>query len=350
MIGAAQRGDQDAFAIVAIDAADRLYAVAIRVLRDPDLARDAVQEALLNAWRDLRSLRDPDRLDPWLYRLVVRACYQEARNRRRMIGLTRLATIRPLAEQPPTVVDDHDQLERGFRRLSPEQRTVVVLRYYLDLPLTDVAADHGHPGRHRPVAAPLRDVRPEGRPRSRRPARRAGGRWAGEGQRMRPDDTERRVREWLAEPPERAPDDLIEFVLAEVPATKRRGPWQPYLPWNLPGARLAGLTAAALAVALLVSLAWSGRLAGPGERGPEAGPGPADRRDPLRPRRDHGCDRRASRACSRPGRSSRTATTRWRSGRRPTASAGPGTPTPACRGIRRPAASPRTGRPRSWPP
>jgi RNA polymerase sigma-70 factor, ECF subfamily len=140
LIGAAQRGDQDAFAIVAIDAADRLYAVAIRVLRDPDLARDAVQEALLNAWRDLRSLRDPDRLDPWLYRLVVRACYQEARNRRRMIGLTRLATIRPLAEQSPSVVDDHDQLERGFRRLSPEQRTVVVLRYYLDLPLTDVAA------------------------------------------------------------------------------------------------------------------------------------------------------------------------------------------------------------------
>lgn len=139
LIGAAQRGDQDAFAVVAIDSADRLYAIAIRILRDPDLARDAVQEALLNAWRDLRSLRDPDRLDPWLYRLVVRACYLEARNRRRTIGLTRLATIRPLAELPPTAVDDHDQLERGFRWLSPEQRTVVVLRYYLDLPLTDVA-------------------------------------------------------------------------------------------------------------------------------------------------------------------------------------------------------------------
>jgi hypothetical protein len=88
---------------------------------------------------------------------------------------------------------------------------------------------------------------------------------------MRPDDTERRVREWLAEAPERAPDDLIESVLAEVPATKRRSPWQPYLPWNLPGARLAGLTAAALVVALLVSLAWSGRLAGPGSAGPRPG-------------------------------------------------------------------------------
>ena len=121
LIDAAKRGDEDAFAAIATDAADRLYAVAFRILRDPDLARDAVQQALLNAWRDLRALRDPDRLDAWLYRLVVRACYALAQ------------------------VDDHEQLERGFRRLSPEQRAVVVLHYYLDLPLTEVAAIMGIP-------------------------------------------------------------------------------------------------------------------------------------------------------------------------------------------------------------
>jgi RNA polymerase sigma factor (sigma-70 family) len=145
LVDAAKYGDQDAFAAIATDAADRLYAVAFRILRDPELARDAAQQALLNAWRDLRTLRDPDRLDPWLYRLVVRACYAEARQRRRTIGLTSLAVIRSVHEQPIAQVDDHDQLERGFRRLSPEQRTVVVLHYYLDLPLTEVAGIMGIP-------------------------------------------------------------------------------------------------------------------------------------------------------------------------------------------------------------
>jgi RNA polymerase sigma factor (sigma-70 family) len=145
LVEAAKHGDQDAFATIATDAADRLYAVAFRILRDPELARDAAQQALLNAWRDLRTLRDPDRLDPWLYRLVVRACYAEARQRRRTIGLANLAIIRSGHEQPIAQVDDHDQLERGFRRLSPEQRTVVVLHFYLDLSLTEVAGSMGIP-------------------------------------------------------------------------------------------------------------------------------------------------------------------------------------------------------------
>ena len=145
LVEAAKHGDQDAFAAIATDAGDRLYAVAFRILRDPELARDATQQALLNAWRDLRTLRDPDRLDPWLYRLVVRACYAEARQRRRTMGLTSLAVIRSVLEQPIAQVDDHDQLERGFRRLSPEQRTVVVLHFYLDLPLIEVAGIMGIP-------------------------------------------------------------------------------------------------------------------------------------------------------------------------------------------------------------
>jgi len=145
LIDAAKHGDQDAFAAIATDAADRLYAVAFRILRDPELARDAVQQALMHAWRDLRGLRDPERLDPWLYRLVVRACYAEVRHRRRTIGVTTLAVIRSVREQPLAQVDDHDQLDRGFRRLSPEQRTVVVLHYYLDLPLTEVAGIMGIP-------------------------------------------------------------------------------------------------------------------------------------------------------------------------------------------------------------
>jgi Sigma-70 region 2 len=81
LVELARQGDPDAFAVIATEATDRLYAIAFRILRDPDLARDAVQETLLNAWRDLSGLRDPDRIDPWLYRLLVRACYFEARQR-----------------------------------------------------------------------------------------------------------------------------------------------------------------------------------------------------------------------------------------------------------------------------
>ncbi len=88
---------------------------------------------------------------------------------------------------------------------------------------------------------------------------------------MRSDDTERRVRNWLAEAPERAPDDVIESVLAEVPATRQRGPWRAYLPSNSMWPRLAGLAAAALAVLVVITLAWSGRLAGPTSAGPRPG-------------------------------------------------------------------------------
>ena len=145
LVELARQGDQDAFALIATEATDHLYAIAFRILRDPDLARDAVQETLLNAWRDLHGLRDPDRLDPWLYRLLVRACYVEARQRRQAIALTHLPALRAVHPTPTTQVDDQEQLERGFRRLSPEQKTVVVLRFYLDLPLVEVAGIMGIP-------------------------------------------------------------------------------------------------------------------------------------------------------------------------------------------------------------
>ncbi|HLX34107.1 MAG TPA: sigma-70 family RNA polymerase sigma factor [Candidatus Limnocylindrales bacterium] len=145
LVARAQGGDRDAFAQLVTNTADRLYALAWRILRDVELAHDAVQSAQLAAWRDLRSLRDPERFDAWQYRLLVRACYVEARHRRRQ------AVLRPLERSPERGLDparqlaDHDQLERAFRRLTPEQRAVVVLRFYADLPLTEVAAAVGVP-------------------------------------------------------------------------------------------------------------------------------------------------------------------------------------------------------------
>jgi RNA polymerase sigma-70 factor (ECF subfamily) len=146
LIGRAQRGDEEAFASLAVAAGDRLHAVAHRILRDTDLAEDATQQALLNIWRDLPQLRDPARFDAWSYRLLVRACYAEGSRARRSVP-----NIRLLPADGPEVADgldsvvDRDQLERGFRRLSIDHRAVVVLHHYLDMPLDEVADVLGVP-------------------------------------------------------------------------------------------------------------------------------------------------------------------------------------------------------------
>jgi len=142
----AQKGDEGAFASLAVACGDRLHAVAHRILRDIDLAEDATQQALLAIWRDLPHLRDPDRFDAWSYRLLVRACYSEARRTRRWTpNLRLLPTDESTGAEGLSSVVDRDQLERGFRRLSIDHRAVVVLHHYLDLPLDEVADVLGVP-------------------------------------------------------------------------------------------------------------------------------------------------------------------------------------------------------------
>ncbi len=117
----AQRGDEEAFASLAVAAGDRLHAVAHRILRDIDLAEDATQQALLSIWRDLPQLRDPARFDAWSYRLLVRACYAEGRRHRRSASNLRLLPAdEPMGADDTSLVIDRDQLDRGFRRLSVE--------------------------------------------------------------------------------------------------------------------------------------------------------------------------------------------------------------------------------------
>jgi RNA polymerase sigma-70 factor, ECF subfamily len=146
LIGRAQHGDEEAFASLAVAAGDRLHAVAHRILRDIDLAEDATQQALLAIWRDLPQLRDPARFDAWSYRLLVRACYAEARRTRRGApNLHLLPVDEPEMAEGLSSVVDRDQLERGFRRLSIDHRAVVVLHHYLDLPLDEVAGVLGVP-------------------------------------------------------------------------------------------------------------------------------------------------------------------------------------------------------------
>jgi RNA polymerase sigma-70 factor (ECF subfamily) len=137
----AREGDRDAFARLATASISRLDAVARLITRDPERAKDAVQEALARAWRDLPGLRDPDRFGAWLRRLLVNACMDDLRQTRHRTFEVELTDLyHPAVADSTIAVAERDALERAFRRLDPEQRTAVVLFYYLDLPLPDIAA------------------------------------------------------------------------------------------------------------------------------------------------------------------------------------------------------------------
>jgi RNA polymerase sigma-70 factor (ECF subfamily) len=136
----AQHGDRGAFAEIADTILDRFLAVAHRILRDGALAEDATQAALLSTWRDLPQLREPDRFGPWSMRILVNACYSEARRASRWRPNVPLEVApEPVAPDEYVTVADRDQLERGFHTLPVDQRAVIVLHHYVGMPLETVA-------------------------------------------------------------------------------------------------------------------------------------------------------------------------------------------------------------------
>ena len=146
LVEQAQRGDAEAFDTLARQVGDRCLAIAVRILRDLDLAEDAVQSSLITAWTEIRTLRDPSRFEPWLHRILTHECYAEARRRRRWSeGLRVLPVAGAFAPDDHLTVDDRDLLERAFRRLTLQQRAVLVYHHYLDLPLAEVAERTGLP-------------------------------------------------------------------------------------------------------------------------------------------------------------------------------------------------------------
>lgn len=138
-------GDHDAFGELVRLSSRRLYSVAILILRDRTRAEDATQEALVAAWRDLSGLRDPDRFEAWLHRILIRECYREAQKERRRIEVE--GQVRSIAETPDPSSESaaRDELERGFARLPVDQRAVLVLHHYAGYSFPEIADALGIP-------------------------------------------------------------------------------------------------------------------------------------------------------------------------------------------------------------
>ena len=140
----AQAGDETAFAMLTDSVIGRFGRIAFGILRDRELAEDATQAGLVQIWRKLPRLRDPARFEAWAQKLLVHACYAEARQARARGGDPAPA-VEIATQDTFEIIAQRDQLERGFRRLTLEQRAVIVLRVYFDLPVDDVAEALGVP-------------------------------------------------------------------------------------------------------------------------------------------------------------------------------------------------------------
>jgi RNA polymerase sigma-70 factor, ECF subfamily len=146
LVERARKGDREAFAVLVHQVSDSLYAIAYRILRDTGLAEDVLQNALVLAWRRLPKLRDLDRFEAWIHRILVHACYDESQRTRSWRGSVTVFPIELAGTTDETSqVADRDELERAFRWLTIEQRAVFVLHHYLGLPLAEVAELLGIP-------------------------------------------------------------------------------------------------------------------------------------------------------------------------------------------------------------
>jgi RNA polymerase sigma-70 factor, ECF subfamily len=145
LVERARSGDVGAFEEVVRRSSDGMYAIAYRILRDRDRAEDALQLALVRMWDDLPSLRDPDRFDAWSYRLVVRASYREAQRERRWSSRVRTIEVESPVDGGYARIAERDELEQGFRRLTPEHRAILVLHFFVGLPVAEIAETLGIP-------------------------------------------------------------------------------------------------------------------------------------------------------------------------------------------------------------
>ena len=273
----AQNGDRDAFAALVQMTSDRMYALAARILRDNDLAEDALQGALITVWRQLPTLRDPDRFEAWVRRLLVHACYAEARRRRSWSANVRVLPVDgPAAPDALLSIDDRDALDRAFRRLTDRATGGLRAASPRRAPIDRDRRRRRHPGRDSPFATPLCDA---GTARGRRGRRGAGRPRRADGMTSE-RDFDRLARAWLDLGPDEAPDRVVAAVLqaAETTPQVRRPIRWPF--WR--STDMNRLPVAAGAVAVLVVVIGGGILLDRGNQsGGIVGPAPTPTATPI---------------------------------------------------------------------
>ena len=229
LVEQAQAGDQTAFMALVRSRGDQLFSIAQRILRDVDRAEDALQDALVIAWRDLPGLRDPDRFDAWVHRVLTNVCIaQAARERRRAANLRVMPLDGPPAPDALLGIVDRDQLDRGFRRLTPEERAILVLHHYVGYAPSEIAELLGSPPgtvrsrlhhAHRAMRAALDAEDP----------RLFGRRNLGMNEHT---DIERVLERWFDDGPSTMPDRVVVVVADRIDRQRQRRPWR--LPWRPP--------------------------------------------------------------------------------------------------------------------
>ena len=139
----AARGDLAAFEEIVVEGMDRAYGLARAILGNETDARDAAQDAYVSAWRELPRLRDLDRYDAWFRRILVNACREHLRKRRRVREISlELEPVERRQDGPALLesVADSDLLSKAFDRLDAPERTVLVLHYLERVPVAAISA------------------------------------------------------------------------------------------------------------------------------------------------------------------------------------------------------------------
>jgi RNA polymerase sigma-70 factor (ECF subfamily) len=145
LVLAARSGDATAFSMLVRDETPAAYRLALSIVRSPSEAEDAVQEAFLRAWRDIGGLREADLWPAWFRRLTVRSALDQARRRNRVREIDLELTADLPGIEPSLNPADRLELMRAFDRFAPDDRTILSLRFFADLEVSDVAAALGIP-------------------------------------------------------------------------------------------------------------------------------------------------------------------------------------------------------------
>ena len=147
LIARASNGDAGAFEELLVGRLDRLFRIACAILGNEADAADATQDACLSAWRELPRLRDEQRFEAWLSRVLVNACRMRLRRRSRV----REIAILPEHDRPadradhPSRLEDIESLDRAFGRLDVGARSILVLHHMEHRPVSEIAAALGVP-------------------------------------------------------------------------------------------------------------------------------------------------------------------------------------------------------------